>query len=118
MTAAIKGSHLDGKVALITDGRFSGGTNGLAVGHVSPEAYAGGPIGQVKTGDLIVIDLDQCQLNYTPKASEEAANFDDLGEAPVGTEGSKQEPPIYLKATGALGRFQENAGPAHTGATF
>ncbi len=118
MTAAIKGSYLDGKVALITDGRFSGGTNGLAVGHVSPEAYAGGPIGQVKTGDRIVIDLDLCQLNYTPMTSDDAGNFDDVAEVPVGADGFKQEPQNYLKATGALGRFQENAGPAHTGATF
>lgn len=59
MTAAIKGSVLDGTVALVTDGRFSGGTNGLAIGHVCPEAYDGGPIGRVTTGDRVLIDLEK-----------------------------------------------------------
>ncbi|MBP6880050.1 dihydroxy-acid dehydratase [Candidatus Saccharibacteria bacterium] len=55
-TSAIKGTGIDDKVALITDGRFSGGTRGLAIGHVAPEAYDGGPIGLLKDGDKIVID--------------------------------------------------------------
>ena len=55
-TSAIKGTGIDDKVALITDGRFSGGTRGLAIGHVAPEAYEGGPIGLLKDGDKIVID--------------------------------------------------------------
>jgi dihydroxy-acid dehydratase len=56
-TAAIMGQGLGDKVALITDGRFSGGTRGACIGHVSPEAAAGGPIGALKAGDLIQIDL-------------------------------------------------------------
>lgn len=56
-TSALSGMGLDGQVALITDGRFSGATRGLAVGHVSPEAAAGGPIAAVQDGDLITIDL-------------------------------------------------------------
>lgn len=56
-TSAIAGMGLDNSVALITDGRFSGGTRGAAVGHISPEAAEGGPIGLVKEGDIIRIDI-------------------------------------------------------------
>jgi len=56
-TAAIAGMGLDKDVALLTDGRFSGGTRGAAIGHISPEAAAGGPIALVQDGDLIVIDI-------------------------------------------------------------
>jgi dihydroxy-acid dehydratase len=56
-TAAIKGVHLDDSVALVTDGRFSGGTAGACIGHVSPEAAEGGPIGLLKDGDIIEIDI-------------------------------------------------------------
>ena len=56
-TSAIKGVGLDDKVALITDGRFSGGTAGACIGHISPEAAAGGPIGLLQPGDLIEIDI-------------------------------------------------------------
>lgn len=56
-TSAIAGMGLDGSVALITDGRFSGGTRGAAIGHVSPEAASGGPIGLVREGDLISINI-------------------------------------------------------------
>ncbi len=56
-TAAIVGMGLDREVALLTDGRFSGGTQGAAIGHISPEAAEGGPIGLVKEGDIIEIDI-------------------------------------------------------------
>jgi dihydroxy-acid dehydratase len=56
-TTAIKGVGLDDKCALITDGRFSGGTAGASIGHVSPEAAVGGPIALVKNGDVIDIDI-------------------------------------------------------------
>ena len=56
-TAAIKGVKLDDSVALITDGRFSGGTAGACIGHISPEAAAGGPIGKLRNGDMIEIDI-------------------------------------------------------------
>ena len=61
-TSAIMGMGLGDKVALITDGRFSGGTRGACVGHVSPEASAGGPIGIVKDGDEILIDIPSRRL--------------------------------------------------------
>jgi dihydroxy-acid dehydratase len=57
-TAALAGMGLDDKVALITDGRFSGATKGAAIGHISPEAADSGPIGLLKEGDIIVIDID------------------------------------------------------------
>jgi len=55
-TSALIGAGLGNSVALITDGRFSGGTHGFVVGHVSPEAFDGGPIALVKDGDVITID--------------------------------------------------------------
>jgi dihydroxy-acid dehydratase len=61
-TAFIKGAGLGTACALVTDGRFSGGSSGVAVGHVSPEAAAGGVIGLVETGDRIVIDVQQRML--------------------------------------------------------
>ena len=56
-TAAIAGMGLDAHVALITDGRFSGGSRGASIGHISPEAMQGGPIAIVQEGDLIAIDI-------------------------------------------------------------
>ncbi len=61
-TAAIKGLGLDKEVALITDGRFSGGTSGICIGHVEPEAYNGGPIALVKDGDKIKIDREKKEI--------------------------------------------------------
>ncbi len=69
-TAAIMGQGLGDKVALITDGRFSGGTRGACIGHVSPEAAAGGPIGALKAGDIIQIDLMARSLNVKLSESE------------------------------------------------
>ncbi len=62
-TSAIMGMGLGEQVALITDGRFSGGTRGVCIGHISPEAAAGGPIAALQDGDLIEIDLDARTLN-------------------------------------------------------
>jgi dihydroxy-acid dehydratase len=62
-TSAIMGQGLGDKVALITDGRFSGGTRGACIGHVSPEAAAGGPIAALENGDLIEIDLEARTLD-------------------------------------------------------
>ncbi len=62
-TSAIVGAGLGGKVALITDGRFSGGTRGACIGHISPEAASGGPISIVQNGDLISIDIPNRKLN-------------------------------------------------------
>ena len=62
-TTAIKGVGLGDSVALITDGRFSGGTAGACIGHVSPEAAAGGPIGLLRDGDIVDIDVLGHSLN-------------------------------------------------------
>jgi len=69
-TAAIAGMGLIDSVALITDGRFSGGTRGPCVGHVSPEAMGGGPIALVKTGDSITIDIPKRKLTLNVSAAE------------------------------------------------
>jgi dihydroxy-acid dehydratase len=63
VTAALTGEGLGDTVALITDGRFSGGTHGLMIGHIAPEAALGGPIGLVEEGDPIVIDVDARRLD-------------------------------------------------------
>jgi dihydroxy-acid dehydratase len=62
ITGALMGQGLGESVGLITDGRFSGGTHGLVVGHVAPEAWVGGPIGLVRDGDRITIDADRKEL--------------------------------------------------------
>jgi dihydroxy-acid dehydratase len=62
-TSMIIGAGLGADVALITDGRFSGGTHGFVVGHVTPEAYMGGPIGLLENGDIITIDADKLELS-------------------------------------------------------
>lgn len=64
VTAAIVGQGLGEKVALVTDGRFSGATRGLMVGHVSPEAYVGGPLALLRDGDLITIDIGRRLLKF------------------------------------------------------
>ena len=68
-TSAIAGMGLDKDVALITDGRFSGATRGASIGHVSPEAASGGPIGLVEEGDRIAIDIPNHSI--TLKVSDE-----------------------------------------------
>ncbi len=64
ITAILIGKDLGEKVGLITDGRFSGGSHGLVVGHVAPEAQVGGPIAFLKTGDLVTIDSDKQELSF------------------------------------------------------
>jgi len=73
VTAAIVGQGLGEKVALITDGRFSGATRGLMIGHVAPEAAVGGPIGLLKSGDVISIDADKGRLDVKLSKKELAA---------------------------------------------
>lgn len=69
-TSAIMGMGLGDKVALVTDGRFSGGTRGACIGHVSPEAAAGGPIAALCDGDMISIDLQNCRLDVELSEAE------------------------------------------------
>lgn len=75
VTAALVGEGLGDSVALITDGRFSGGTHGLMIGHIAPEAALGGPIAVVEEGDTIVIDVDRKALDLEVPADEVAARL-------------------------------------------
>ena len=72
-TSYIKSRHLGKECALITDGRFSGGTSGLSIGHISPEAAAGGNIGKIKDGDIIEIDIPSRTINVRLSDDELAA---------------------------------------------
>ncbi len=103
-TAAIYGQGMGDKVALITDGRFSGATRGLCIGHVGPEAQAGGPIALVKDGDIIAIDAE--------------AGTIDIEVDPVELEHRKHHwsPRRTNYNSGALWKFAQGVGPAHKGA--
>ncbi len=104
VTAALVGQGLGESIGLITDGRFSGGTHGLVVGHVSPEAYKGGPIGVVKDGDSITIDADKKTLTLHVDEAE-------LKKRLVGW----SQPP--LKATrGVLFKYAQTVRSASEGA--
>ncbi len=103
-TSAIKGAGI--KAALITDGRFSGGTRGLCIGHVSPEAAAGGPIAVVQTGDTIEIDTDKRTMNVKLSQEEITARLEKL-------------PDFTPKVTrGWLGRYVKHVTSANTGAVM
>jgi len=105
-TSYIKGMGMGDRCALITDGRFSGGTAGACIGHVSPEAAAGGEIGLLKNGDIIAIDLPAGRLN----AQVSAAEF---------TRRRKKHKPRPPQIThGALGRYASQATSADTGAVL
>ena len=70
VTGAIVGAGLGESVALLTDGRFSGATHGLMVGHVAPEAACGGPIAALKNADIVVFDVDKRRLDMEVSDSE------------------------------------------------
>ena len=103
-TAALVGQGLGKKVAMVTDGRFSGGTRGFMVGHVAPEAYVGGPIALVKNGDKITIDTE--------------TNIIDLHVSSEELENRKKEwkKPDPNYSTGALAKFATLVGSAANGA--
>jgi dihydroxy-acid dehydratase len=102
-TAALYGQGVE-NIALITDGRFSGATRGLCIGHVGPEAAAGGPIGLVEDGDIIAIDAD--------------AGTIELEVDPIDLEHRLKhwEPRTHNYRSGALWKFAQSVGPAHEGA--
>jgi dihydroxy-acid dehydratase len=105
-TGALIGQGLGESVGLITDGRFSGGTWGMVVGHVAPEAYAGGLIALVQEGDSITIDAHQLMLQL---------NVDDAEIASRRAKW-KQPPPRYTR--GVLAKFAKNASSASSGAVL
>jgi dihydroxy-acid dehydratase len=77
-TAQLQGMGLGDDVALVTDGRFSGGSRGVSIGHVSPEAAARGPLAAVQNGDVIAIDLDQRTLDLLVDPGEVRHRLDAL----------------------------------------
>ena len=72
-TSAINGRGLSQDVALITDGRFSGGSHGFVIGHITPEAYEGGPIALIEDGDLITVDAEKREINLQVSDADLAA---------------------------------------------
>ncbi len=105
-TANLMGMGLGSSVALITDGRFSGGTRGACVGHVSPEAAAGGPIALVQNGDPIVIDLPNRRLML------------DVDEAELARRREQWRPPEPKFTSGWLARYAALVTSANTGAVL
>ena len=87
ITAAIVGAGLGARVALVTDGRFSGGSHGFVIGHVTPEAQAGGPIALVQDGDRISIDAEANTLSWDVPVEESRRRRDEWVEPPLTTEG-------------------------------
>jgi dihydroxy-acid dehydratase len=105
-TSAVVGMGLGESVALITDGRFSGGTRGAAIGHVSPEAMAGGPIALVREGDSISIDIPGKKIHLH------------VGDAELEKRRAKWKQPAPKITTGYLARYAQLVTSASTGAVF
>ncbi len=103
-TAAIYGQGMGDKVALITDGRFSGGTRGFCIGHVSPEAATGGPIGLLKSGDIITIDAEAGTIDV------------DLSDEELKKRKKAWKPRQNDYQSGALWRYAQTVGEARQGA--
>ncbi len=87
VTAALVGEGIGDEVALITDGRFSGATHGLMVGHIAPEAFKGGPLAVVRDGDEITLDVESRTLNLNIPTEERAvsASLDGAASPAIGT---------------------------------
>jgi dihydroxy-acid dehydratase len=105
-TGALIGQGLGESVGLVTDGRFSGGTWGMVVGHVAPEAYAGGTIALVREGDRITIDAHRLLLEL------------DVDEAEIARRRAEWKAPAPRYTRGVLGKFAHNASSASSGAVL
>jgi len=103
-TSAIAGMQLDGQVALLTDGRFSGGTRGAAIGHISPEAAQGGPIALIQEGDIISIDIPSKQILLK------------VDDAQLENRRGAWQPPAPKIKRGYLARYARVVGSADCGA--
>ncbi len=103
-TSAVMGKGLGKDVALITDGRFSGGSHGFVVGHITPEAFAGGPLAIVKNGDSITIDAEKREINLDITSDEIAQRLSKW----------KQPKPRYRR--GVLAKYAAMVSSAHEGA--
>ena len=106
ITASVVGAGLGETVALVTDGRFSGATRGLMVGHVAPEAARGGPLSAVRDGDVITIDVDAGTLHVDLTDDELSARMHDW------------TPPASPYSTGVFARYRANVGSASEGAVL
>jgi dihydroxy-acid dehydratase len=104
VTAAIVGQGLGYDVCLLTDGRFSGATRGLMVGHIGPEAYVGGPIALLKEGDIVTVDAEKGTIDVEIDDEEWVTRAAEW----------KQKPPRYT--SGAMAKFATLVGPACEGA--
>jgi dihydroxy-acid dehydratase len=104
VTAAIMGQGLGYDVALLTDGRFSGATRGLMVGHIGPEAYVGGPIGLLREGDIISLDAEKGTLDV------------EISDEDWATRASQWQPKPPRYTTGAMAKYATICGPACEGA--
>jgi dihydroxy-acid dehydratase len=93
VTGAIVGAGLGETVALVTDGRFSGGTRGLMIGHTAPEAFAGGPLALVRDGDVITIDIEKRRLDVA------------LDEAELAERRSGWAPPAPRYTSGVMAKY-------------
>jgi dihydroxy-acid dehydratase len=105
LTAILAGIGLGESVALVTDGRFSGGTRGLAIGHVSPEAFVGGALAAVRDKDIIRIDLDAREIEVLISPKEVKFRLKDMR-------------PPKVKLAGYLKRYRESVGSASLGAVL
>jgi dihydroxy-acid dehydratase len=103
-TAALYGQGLSDQIALITDGRFSGATRGLCIGHVGPEAAEGGPIGLLREGDIITIDAQKGTVNV------------ELSDAELKARRAAWSRPASSFGSGCLWRYGQTVGSARTGA--
>jgi dihydroxy-acid dehydratase len=104
VTAAIVGEGLGEEVALLTDGRFSGATRGLMIGHVAPEAVKGGPIAALRDGDRVTVDVDARTLSV------------DLSDDEIAERVAAYEPPEPAYASGVLAKYANSVGSASAGA--
>jgi dihydroxy-acid dehydratase len=104
VTGAVYGQGKGEKVALITDGRFSGASRGFVIGHIGPEAAVGGPIGLLRDGDMIVIDADKGTIDV------------ELSDAELASRRAAWQPPATMYASGTLWKYAQTAGPAYKGA--
>ena len=104
VTSAVAGQGHAEDVALITDGRFSGATRGLSIGHVAPEAYVGGPIGVLEDGDVVTVDVAERELSV------------DLSDAEIESRLAEREEPDPGYRGGVLAKYQRDFGSAANGA--
>ncbi len=106
VTAALVGEGLGEEIALVTDGRFSGATHGLMVGHIAPEAARGGPIAALRDGDVVVLDVESRTLSVELSDDEIAARLADAA------------PPAPRYETGVLARYARLVSSASEGAVL